>query len=90
MTPSACCLGRTRGASPGTATFVSDPDARRLVTTGKSDEGAKSLEVWVPGEGAPVVQVDGLTIDGQRKVSGGWLLSLTRNASSWSLTVTGS
>ena len=77
---------------PGTAEFTSDPDARRLVMRGTSGAGAaaKSLEVWAPGEAAPVAEVDGLTVDEQRKVPGGWLVSLTPHASTWSLTVTGS
>ena len=77
---------------PGTATFVSDPETRRLVMTGTSDvgAGAKSLEVWVRAPASPVVSAHGLTVDAQREVPGGLLLSLTPRSSTWSLTVSGS
>lgn len=60
--------------------------------TGTSDVGAaaKSLEVWIPGEAAPLVDADGLSVEDQRKVPGGWLVALRPNASTWSLTITSS
>ncbi|MEY2567391.1 MAG: endoglycosylceramidase [Actinomycetota bacterium] len=75
-------------AFPGTATFTSDPAARRLVASGTAPTGSAPVEAWVPGDARPALAATGLTALSRRHVPGGWLVRATPSAAAWTLTAT--
>ena len=72
---------------PGKIEFTSDPAAQTLGLTGAADLPAAPLEVWIPGEGAPLVATTGLSEDGLKDVPGGWILTATPTATAFGLRV---
>lgn len=76
-------------AFPGTVTFTSDPDTRRLLLTGTGGVG-EEIEVWVPGDQRPTPVTVGLRRVRLDPVAGGWILRATPLIAAWSLAVTGS
>lgn len=75
---------------PGEVVFTSDSDARSLVVEGRGGLGAGALEVWMPGEGIPVVTTSGLGDADLRPVPGGWIIEARPKAAEWRFEATGS
>jgi len=75
-------------AFPSPAVFKSDPDTRSFVIKGESPGGVP-LVVWIPGDGEPAYQGDGLGEVRLEKVHGGWLLHAIPERGPWSLEAKG-
>lgn len=76
---------------PGDAEFESDVDGRRLSMWGEVDLPAAPIEVWVPGEAAPVESWDeeSINVSQRTPVEGGWIYELLPATESWSFEITG-
>lgn len=72
-------------AFPPPATFSSDPEKRTLHMEGDAPGEGIPLLVWVPGNGEPVVESEGLDGLSTVKVEGGWLVRAGSRGGSWRL-----
>jgi len=73
---------------PSPATYRVDPDQRTLEMEGESPGGVP-LVVWIPGDGEPVWEGQGIGTPRLEPVSGGWKLTAAPGAGQWDIRVQG-
>lgn len=73
---------------PSPATYRVNPDERAIEMEGNSTGGVP-LVLWIPGEGEPTFDGDGVSEPRLRQVPGGWLLTTQPESGAWSVRAQG-